>query len=95
MKNGYSKLEKLRNRFVDACNYHNLNTNKSIEITHQLYYFAIWMLFEDLNTKVFDSSTCLGFNHYWNLYITTHVGIEDITININDFGKISFFILLF
>ena len=89
---GYKEMEQLRTRFIDAHEYHGLNTSASIRITNQLFDFGFFMMREMYpvgvlgHTKINSVRGELpnGFNTYWQRYLAT--GAPDIFISPKDFG---------
>lgn len=90
---GYACVEDIRNRFVDVADYHGLNTDASIRLTHQLYQFAMWMMNKDLPTTVLSVLPVEsvrgtlghnGFHHYWHAFLT-ETSAPDIEITESDF----------
>lgn len=85
---GYKAIEQVRRRFVDAQQYHGLNTEASIRVTRQLMDFGFWMMKEHLPVKVLDvlpvesvrGKLPNGFNIYWKQYLRKK-GLDDITLH--------------
>jgi hypothetical protein len=90
---GYKEMEQLRTRFIDAQEYHGLNTAASIRITKQLFEFGFFMMRAMYpvgvlgHTKISSVRGELpnGFNTYWLRYLAT--GAPDIVISPEDFGS--------
>lgn len=49
---GYKRLYQLTQRFIDASQYHQLNTDASVRLTNQLFSFAQWMMSEKLPVSI-------------------------------------------
>lgn len=81
-KRGYKSLESLQNRFINAKDYHGLNTKKSIELTRLLYSFGFWLMEQRFPCNVLSYNETGGFNKYWKQFTTT----EPI-ITVDDFGE--------
>ena len=86
LKNGYMNIEKIKQRFIDAIDYHCLKTTSAIRITKILMNFGIWLMNNKYPCNVIACAddTKFGFNHYWKEYVKTN---EDIVITPDDFGS--------
>lgn len=87
VKRGYKALVSLQQRFINAKDYHGLNTKKSIELTKLLFSFGFWLMENKfpcnvLSCNVLSCNESGGFNKYWKQYVTT----EPI-ITVDDFGE--------
>jgi hypothetical protein len=81
-RRGYKSLETLQNRFINAKDYHGLNTKKSIELTRLLYSFGFWLMDNKYPCNVLSCNETGGFNKYWKQFTST----EPI-ITVDDFGE--------
>ena len=74
LKRGYMNIGKLRNRFIDAKDYHNLNTETSIVLTKLLFNFALWMMESKYPSDILGHQQgypdlANGFNYYWEQFL--------------------------
>lgn len=84
--NGYKNIYNITNRFIDASEYHCLNTNKSAEITNKLLKFGFWMMDNKYSTKVLGFGENHGFQYYYSKYLS-ETNTEEIVISIYDIGE--------
>ena len=82
---GYKEIDKIRDRFIDAQEYHGLSTDASIRITKQLYSFAFWMMRQQYPCSVLNHQSG-GFNTYWKKYISDSSDNTEIIVTPDDFG---------
>ena len=91
---GYMHLESLQGRFIDAYEYHGLNTEASIRITQQLYRFGFWMMEKKFPVSVLGHMALPngkpnGFYHYWKMFLDA--GNEEIVVQETDMQKSTVF----
>ena len=91
---GYTKIDFIRDRFVDASTYHGLNTDASIRVTNQLIEFGLWLMNMNYPTTIMGVTEVKsvkgqlvnGFHNYWKEYMIM-TGALDIIITEADFGE--------
>jgi hypothetical protein len=88
IQKGYDKLYLLQKRFVDASDYHGLNTKSSIRVTKMLHFFVFWLMEKKYPTFCVSSQDSekiyTSFYHYWNMF--TKETNTDLVITRSDFG---------
>ena len=94
MLKGYKYIFQITKRFIDAHDYHQLNTEASIRITYTLIKFGMWMMSKcypvsilgHMEIKSVRGHLDNGFNLYWEQFLN-ETKCEDIIITENDFGE--------
>jgi hypothetical protein len=89
---GYKCIEDVKKRFVEAADYHGLNTCASIRATKKLMEFGFWMMKKQYPCKVLGHMPVEsvkgilknGFNIYWNEFLN-ETKENDITFTTDDF----------
>ena len=92
-KSGFSNMMDLQKRFVDAAQYHGLNSHAAAQITNQLWQFAFWMIRNNYpgialgHQPVVGARGSLenGFVKYWTQFLA-QTGFDDIHLDESDFG---------
>jgi hypothetical protein len=90
--NGYINIHKIKDRFIDAVDYHSLNTLAAIRITRQLFNFAMWMMKNNYPCTVLGCTEVIsvrgtlpnGFNIWWTKWMD-ETGSNDIEVTPEDF----------
>ena len=85
--------EKLIKRVIDTKDYHCLNTQSAVRLTHYLFHFALWLSSKRFPTGVLDYTPLqsvrgelpAGFSVYWQQYLT-ETNREEITLKPEHFG---------
>lgn len=90
---GYKCIEDVKKRFIEASDYHGLNTEASIRVTKKLMDFGFWMMNKMYPCKVLGHLEVKsvrgvlpnGFNIYWREFLD-ETKTEDITFTNDDFN---------
>lgn len=90
---GYKNIFSITNRFIDAYDYHQLNTDASVRITNILIHFGLWMMSKlypvsilgHMEIKSVRGHLENGFNKYWQEFLL-ETKSDDINITDADFG---------
>ena len=90
---GYKSIEDVMRRFIDASNYHGLNTDAAIIATRKLMNFGIWMMKKQLPVKILGhmpvhsvrGTLPHGFYNYWSQYILEEGVHNDLIFHPEDF----------
>jgi len=91
---GYKYLFSVTNRFIDASDYHQLNTDASIRITNILINFGLWMMSKSYPVSILGHMEIKsvrghlenGFNKYWQEFLFETKN-DDIIVTNKDFEK--------
>lgn len=90
---GYKSIEDVIKRFIDASEYHGLNTDAAIIATRKLMNFGIWMMKKQLPVKILGHMPVHsvkgilphGFYNYWSQYILEEGNHNDLIFHPEDF----------
>jgi hypothetical protein len=90
---GYKSIEDVMKRFIDASDYHGLNTTTAVIATHKLMKFGMWMMKKQLPVKILGhmpvhsvrGTLPHGFYNYWSQYILEEGSHNDLIFHPEDF----------
>ena len=90
---GYQQINRIKKRFIETKDYHNLNSKSAAKLTNQLIDFGIWMMKKHYNPDYLGMNATnnkdlypTGFISYWNEYLIETEN-NDIVVTLEDFGK--------